>query len=384
MPKYHYFNNKLSAGFVSLFSGRMIQFAANGLVGLFLPVYLLIHFQLNIVYVMLWYLAGHISYALFLPIGAQWLNKFGLRRALRASVFFDALFYVCIILMPRNVLAFALLALVIITLDRTLFWLPYHVDFAKFTERHDRGKEVGIIWATKSLLGIVLPVVSGLLITYLGFNSVFIIVIILFLLPIIPFMALPRTHERFEWKYIQTFRNFFKKENRPLVLSNMANGAENSVALIIWPIFIWRLLNGNYVEVGILSSLIVFIGVVIQLLAGKFTDLFNKRRLLRWGSIFYAFGWLMKMFVLSGLQIFLVGTYHQFAQIFKDTPFDTLNYEYLADRGHYVDEYTVLKELAVQSGKASILALAIVVAIYFGVNWTFLLAAMATLFVNAL
>ena len=90
------------------------------------------------------------------------------------------------------------------------------------------------------------------------------------------------------------------------------------------------------------------------------------------------------VFVLTGFHIFIAGTYHLFARIFKDTPFDTLNYEILADQGHFVDEYTVIKEIAVQMGKVLMLVFAIIIASYFGLNWTFALAALASLFVNML
>ena len=380
----HYFNSKLSSGFVALFSGRMIQFAAGGLVGLFLPIYLFINMGYRIEYVMLWYLVGHFAYLALVPLSAQFLNRFGLRRALRLSVVFDGLFYVIIYLIARDAVLYSAIAVLVITIERMLFWLPYHVDFAKFTCGGDRGKEVGVIWATKSFLGIVLPILSGFLIAFFGFKVVFLLAIFLYLAPIIPFMALPHTRERFEWSYFQTFRHFFKKSNRGLVLSNMANGAENAVALVMWPVFIWQLLGGNFIRVGALSSLIVLIGVVLQLAAGRYADMMNKRRLLHWGSIFYSFGWLAKVFVLTGWHIFWVGAYHQLAQIFKDTPFDTLNYEYLADRGHFVDEFTVLKEIAVQLGKVLILSFAVLVALKFGINWTFVLAALATLFVNLL
>jgi len=384
MHKFHYLNNKLSSGFVSLFSGRMLQFAANGFIGLFLPIYLFINFNFQIKYVLLWYVVGHLLYLVVLPIGAQFLNKFGLRRSLRVSVFFDALVYVSIFMIAKDPVLYSIISLFLLTFSRMSFWLPFHVDFAKFTDKHDRGKEVSLIWATKSFLGIIMPIISAYLITYYGFNMVFIIAILLYLSAGIPFLALPRTREKFEWKYWETIKRFFSKENRSLVWANMANGAENSVSMIIWPIFIWQLLDGDYAAVGVLSSLIVLIGVILQLIVGKYTDIFNKRKLLHWGSFFYAMGWLMKIFVLTGYQIFLAGAYHKFAQIFKNTPFDTLNYEILADQGHYVDEYTVIKELAVQLGKILILLFALIVALNFGLNWTFVLAALASLLVNFL
>ncbi|MCK5211741.1 MFS transporter [Candidatus Parcubacteria bacterium] len=381
---WHYFNSKLSSGFVALFSGRMMQFAGAGMLGLFLPVYLYMHMGYKISYVLLWYLAGYLGYLIILPIGARFLNKIGLRRSLRISIIFDALYLSSVFLVAKDPVIFGVLAVILIVLARMTFWLPFHVDFAKFTDRGDRGKEVSIIWAMKSFLGILMPIAAGFLIEYFSFTIVFIIGITLYLAAIIPFMSLPRTKEKFVWGYAETIKNFFKKKNRPLVLANIANGAENTVALVIWPIFIWQLLKGNFVAMGLLSSLIVFVGVILQLVAGKYTDIFNKRKLLHWGSIFYALGWLAKVFVLTGFHIFLVGAYHQFARIFKDTPFDALNYEYLADKGHYVDEYTVLKEIAVQVGKVLILIFAIIIVLNFGLNWTFALAALATLFVNLL
>jgi YQGE family putative transporter len=384
MFKLHYFQGKLNSGFVSLYSGRMIQFIGGGLLNLFLPIFLLQLFALRIELVFLFYLAGYIGYALLLPWGAKMLNKIGLRRSLIISIFFAAAYYLCFFLVNYNVSVFIALAVIMIVIFRNLFWYPFHIDLAKFTDFSNRGKEISLIWATRSFLTIIMPIIAGLLISFFGFNLVFIIAIIIYLVSIIPFMALPRTKETFVWGYLETFKRFFSKKNRKLVVANLANGAENGVAIIIWPIFIWQLLKGNYISVGAVSSLIVLATVLLQLVVGKYTDIFNKRKMIRLGSLFYASGWLIKIFVLSSFQIFIAGAYHGFTAIFKDTPFDTLNYEILADHGHYVDEYTVIKELAVQSGKILILIFAILVVFNFGLNWTFALAALASLFINFL
>jgi len=323
-------------------------------------------------------------YALFVPLGAQWLTRIGMRRSLRISVFFDASYYVCLFMVSYSPSIFLPLSVIIVTFGRMTFWLPYHVDFAKFTDRSNRGKEVSLLWATNSLLGIVLPLVSGFLIGIYGFHIVFVMAILMFLVSGIPFLALPKTGERFEWTYFQTFKHFFSRNNRKMVMANMANGAENAVAIIIWPIFIWQLLKGNYFAVGVFSSCIVFITVILQLIVGKYLDLFNKRKMLHWGSFLYATGWFAKIFVLTAFQSFIAGAYHSITQIFKDTPFDTLNYENLADKGHYVDEYTVIKEVAVQLGKVLVLSLAVFVSLYFGLNWTFVLAAIASLLISLL
>ena len=381
---FKYFNNNLSPGFVALFSGRMIQFAANGMMGLFLPVFLLQKIG-RIDYVFLYYLVGSLLYILMLPfLSSVIINKIGINRSLRISVIFDVLFYICMIFIDRNIWLFLLISILILTLSRLTFWTPFHTDFAKFIDRIDRGKGVSLMWATKAFLSILMPIAAGFLITIYGFNVVFIIVLMLLASAVIPFLALPKVIETFSWTAWQTIKNLFKKNNRALVVANIANGAENVVGLIIWPIFIWQVLEGNFLEMGAISSGIIFITILLQLVAGKYTDIFDKRKILRWGTGFYAIGWLAKTFILTASQIFILGAYHSITQIFKNTPFDSLNYEIIADKGHYVDEFTVLREIAVHIGKIIMLALAVYLSLNFGINLTFILAALASLFVNVL
>jgi MFS family permease len=384
MFKLKYFNNKLSPGFVALFSGRMIQFIASCLLGLFLPIFLFTKLNYRIEYVFLYFAAGWLLYGLLLPIGAQLLNKIGLRRSLRISVFLDGLYYACLYFVDKDPYLFLTLSMVVITLDRLMFWLPYHTDFAKFTDQSNRGKEVSLMYATHSFLSIIMPVVAGYIIVKYGFNAIFVMAIIIYLAAGIPYLVLPRTEEKYSWGVWETWKKYFALENRKLVISNMANGAENVVGIIIWPIFIWQILKGDYLEVGAISSLIVLVSIIFQLFAGKYTDLINKRKILHWGSALYALGWVAKIFVLTAFHIFIIGAYHEFTKIFKDTPFDTLNYEIMAKYGHYVDEYTVLKEIAIQFGRVLMLILAIAVALNFGLNWTFGLAALTSLLINLL
>lgn len=384
MRKFHYFSENLSPGFISLFSGRMIQFVGSNLIGLFLPIYFLISFDLSIDLVLKYFLLTNLLYLIFLPFGARLINRIGLNNSLRISILLFGAYFCSLYFLKYNIGFVITISLFFLTLAKTFFWMPYHTDLAIFTSRRDRGKSLSLLWVTSAFLGVIMPVISGFLIGYFGYGLVFVLATIIYASALIPLLTLPPTQEKYSWSYLETFKNFFSKKNRKLVLANMANGAENEVGVVIWPIFVWLLLGGNYLAVGTISSLIVFGTIILQLTAGKYADSLDKRRMIHWGSLFYALGWIAKVFVLSSMQIFIVGTYHSFAQIFKDTPFDTLNYELMADQGHFVDEFTVLKELAVQIGKVLMLIFAILVVANFGLNWTFALAALASLFINFL
>ena len=68
----------------------------------------------------------------------------------------------------------------------------------------------------------------------------------------------------------------------------------------------WQVLEGNYFQVGLLSSVIVAVTIVLQLLVGKFADKGNKKKMIHYGSIFYAIGWIVKIFIATAFQIFIV------------------------------------------------------------------------------
>jgi len=380
----HYLNGRMSKGFFALLLGRFLQFIADNVTGLFLPIFLFIKLGHSINNVMIFFSASWLLYALLLPLGARMLNKFGLRRALRISVFTDALVFVCFYFWDYAPIPLIILAIIFRVLNLLLFWIPFHIDFAKLTDKKDRGKEYSLIQISSTVISIIMPLLAGFLISQSGFNAIFFITIILTLIPYFPLMFIPRTHEDFTWGYRETFKKYFAKENRQLVLAHMSSGAENLVSYLIWPIFIWMLLDGKYLEVGVISTLISGTTVMLQLLAGSWTDKFDKRMLLKWGSVFYAIGWVVKMFISTAFQIFVVGVYHGFTNILMRTPFDSLTYELAADQGHFIDEFTVIKEMAVQFGRVLMTGVVVVTLLFVGLKWTFFMAAAVTVGFNFL
>lgn len=383
--KKHYFDGKVSHGFVALFTGKAITNIASGFFGLFLPIYLFTVFGQKIEYVALYYLASSVIYGSFIGYGARFLNSFGFRRALQTSTFLGGLYYLELYFLNENT-AFYIVPLLILTISlwRMLYWLPYHVDFAKFSDSKNRGKELGAIESTLSVIGIVAPIVAGFIISKFGYNVLFIMGVVIYISSLIPFLTIPRTKEKFSWGYFETWKKFFDKEHRNEVLAFIADGAESAVGLVIWPIFIFQILNGDFLKIGAISTLVVAVTVLLQLLAGKYTDKKSKRKLMKYGSILYSLGWLMKIFIATALHVFIIDSFHKLTKIFLRIPFDAMTYDIAADHGHYVDEFTVLHEIAINVGRISMYLLVIVSTFFVGINWIFALAALAAIGLNVL
>jgi MFS family permease len=384
MFKKSYFDGKISRGFLSLFMAKTIVMVASGLLGIFLPIFLYNLFDKNFRYVVLYYGTAHLLYGTFVGLGAIFLNKFGFRRALRMSTFLGALFYSIFYFIDKGNLIYLIpFSILVLTLYRLFYWVPYHVDFAKFTDRKDKAEAVSIISATRNIIGVFIPVIAGLIISHFSFNLLFVIAIILYLFSFIPYLIIPKTREKFSWTYRESWKNFFLKKNRKTIFAFMSYGAENLIGIVVWPIFIFGVLRGNYFQVGLISTLIIGITVVFQLSVGKYIDNYAKeKKVLKIGTLLVSFGWIFKIFIATAFQIFVVGAYHSLSSILTKTPFDSLRYETAADEGHYVDEQTVLYEMAIQSGKVLMAILVIIISIFFAIQWTFLLAAVTTLALN--
>ncbi|MFH1412799.1 MAG: MFS transporter [bacterium] len=391
---FHYFKGKISRGFIATYSARMVIQAAGALVGLFLPIFLYNFFNFNLQYVLWYYLIGHFIYATIVACGCKFLNKIGLRRSIIISVFWGALFYFCFYLMSNENLSWSvngkymlgllLASILFLTLLRSMYWVPLHTNLAKFTNKSNRAKQLSLMSATAIVLSTFMPLLAGWILITHGFNVLFLITIIIYLLSLIPLITSPRTNEKFSWTYMQTWKELLSKKRRRVVMAYFGDGAETAVGAVIWPIFIWQLLKGNYFQVGVISALIVVVTVLLQLAIGKFTDLSNKSKILKFSSVFYALGWVVKIFIFTAFQIFVVSAYHGLMKLFTRTVFDTMYYQDSADQGHYVDEYTVIHEMAIQYGKTLMLLFISILVMFFGMQWSFILAAIASLLLNFL
>lgn len=384
-PKF-YFDGEVSRGFISLYTGRAITMISTGLLGLFLPIFLYNLFGKNLRYAAIYFLVGHGLYVIALFFCARFLNNFGFRRALRTSIFLGALYYIILCFINETNLLYLLPALVFaITAWRVTHWVPYHVDFTKFTNRKNRGRQFSTIMATGFVIGIFTPITAGLVINKFGFDALFVTAIILYLASGIAYLTLPRTEERFSWNYSETIKNLFSKKYRRDLLVFAASGAEQSAVLVIWPIFIYQILEGNYLKVGLVSTFIVATTVIVQLALGKKLDqAFSREKFLKIGSIFNSVGWIIKIFIETSFQIFVIGALHSIISIFSKTPFETLSYDITADQAHFMDEFTVLKEIATNTGKVISFGLVAIFALALPLQFMFIIAAVASLFLNFL
>lgn len=375
-------------GFIQLFiSKRLIQGLATAMMGMFIPIFLYETSGNAFWFVCLFFALASVGYAIFLVPGMKITNALGFSKTLTLGAVFSVLQFV--ILYFTNTLNYwtLFIPLVIAVVGFRIFhWVPYHVDFTVFTKGGERGKDVSIMFATIAFMGMLGPILAGYIVSNSGYEVLFLIGTILLFLAGVTYLFVPAVEEKFTWTYAKTLREMASPKFRNVLIGEMSNGAEIIVALVAWPIFLYEVMKGNVLEIGALSTVIVGVTIVVQLLVGKYLDKKSDSKIttLKRGSVFYAFGWIIKIFVLSATQIFFVGLYHNVAKIFIKTPYSAILYDMSGEQGQYVDEFTVMREMASHIGRALALGVMVVLTFYISIEWTFIIGAVSSLLVNAI
>jgi len=385
---HHKFDVRHLGALPELASSRLLGLCAEVIIGVFFPIFLYEFFGLDLQWTLLWFAANYLVRIPVLIVAAKIFSRTGLV----ASMFIGSGFWMCVYGMAfvLNVAPdfhpWTFLGLLIASsaLTNGFYWSPFHVDFAKFSSRKHRGKQLGIFYALQRFVGMAGPIIGGFLIATFSYGAAFGVGIGFICASLIPMAFLPRTNVQYEYGFFQTFKIMFTKKYRYLTMSMMAYGADSAIGYIIWPIFLFIVFDGAYLNIGIFASLLVVVSIVLQLAIGKQIDHRHKRKMIKFGVDLYALGWFFKAFVSSVGGVFAASTFHTFGTIMMRTPVDVMVYEKAADSGHYIDEFTVIRELSLTFGRFGVVALLAGLSIFAPIWTAFVIAAVIALGISTL
>lgn len=366
-----------------LYLNRVFAFISANILGLFLPIFLYQNFNNNINLLVLFYLISYIFTLICLPLVAKLMNKINFKNSIILGAFCFSIYLISLNYIDTNIY-YILITLFAIVLFRILYWVPYLTDVAKLTNIKKRGQEIALIMIITTILSVVLPYFSAILVNYFSFKANIYVAVIMSIIAIIPLFAIKKIDEEYSYTYFQTFKELFSKKNRKMLIANFGIGAETMISIIIWPIFIFQILNGKYLQIGLVSSFAVLITVLLEFIVGKLTDKKPKHKILKFGTLLYSIGWIFKIFVTTLSQIFIINIYHSLSYIIKQIPYESIVLENNSKKGRLIDEYTLLRELALNFGRISMLLLIWIIFQYFDINISFVLAAFAGLLVTLL
>jgi YQGE family putative transporter len=346
---------RFSHDLVYLYLARIIQRISLGALGVFIPIYFFVAFHYDLAVVIAIFVALSGLYIVGLPWCARLLRVVGTRALMMwATVFAGATSFVLYLFPDQPALA-ALLCIIAGVGFRLTYWIPYHVSLSSELDPAHRGSQIAFLANAQSLLLAFVPMLGGALISVYGFDIVFLLSTITMAGALIPLLFITTTYEQYSWTYLDTFSHLLSRQNRSLFVAHFANGAQSTALLIFWPLYIFMLLDQQYSAVGIIATLTVLGVMLLRWLTGYVLEHWHRDTVLRMGVLFASVGWTLKLFVQTPTEIFVVDTFHNFGDSMNTTAFDAVTYEQASDNGRFVDEYTVLKEMALHAGRVAML-----------------------------
>ena len=262
-----------------------------GLVGIFIPIYLL-GLKYSFSAVVSWLLIHHLSLlgGAFLVIYIS--NAIGLVRCWYIRVVLVALFFGGLILLPSHP-AFLYVLAFVSGLEAAFFWIPYNILTIRKTEAVVMGSSLAFMSNVKSAVGIAVPGIAALLIVHYGYSILFIIAFIFILISILPVLPLKSETTNFQFsapvvsRIIRANRKFILPE----ILDNLGQDAQ-----VIWILFIF-VTALTVLDIGMLGVLVGIIGMVITHITGALIDRWNIKAVMRFGAVGTTVMWIVSYLV---------------------------------------------------------------------------------------
>ena len=319
---HHFFHFLRNRELNELYANIAIRAFAFALAGVFIPVYL---YQMGYSFttIFLFYGILGIVTAIFSLFSAKIFSKIGLKHCMLISMPFLIILFALLYTLETYRWPMILLSL-IYGIHAAFFWVPYHIDFTRFSNKKQRAMQVGFSKIAASVFAAFGPLVGGLILAFFGFHVLFITVIVFLIGSIVPLFLTKEIHQPFHF----SLKEFFQGQKLKEVLGFIGHGAEMRLGWVVWPLFIFLFILGEkYISLGIVSSLALFSGIIFTFIAGRLSDIKKRESILKIGAVGNAIIWIIKSFIVTPIQVIITDIFYGATQATMHVPFDTMSYD---------------------------------------------------------
>jgi len=326
-----------------------IRKLALGMVVIFEPIYLYLYFGESISLTFLYFGAIFGLYGLLAVYGGKIMARIGLKHTIFCSHFFYFAYFLCLYFLDVSIWLLVV-AIVLRSLGRILFWPPFHTDFVRFSEQDHRGKEVGKLNIASFAPRIIAPTAGGMILGTFNYHVLFVVILVTLLASAIPLFFSEEDHEIYTDSYEKAWGRIFKKGNRKLSLGFAAYLMESGISRIGWPLFMF-VLAIQYSAMGWITTLALGISMTFAYYLGKMADRVRRSKFLDLGAVLTSISWLVKIFVKVPFEAFLARTLYRISRTSAAIPYKAIFYDKADIKGPQADEFIVYREIVSNLGR---------------------------------
>ena len=327
------------------------------------------------------YGAASFVYVMLLPHMGQVINKLHIQKSIIGAVVFFSLYLATLAYGVPYDISLVVLAFIFLTGFRFLYFTPYITEFSEQTEGGQSTRQVGILMISKMITTIFAPLAAGFIVTYYSYNVLYGLAIFFMLLSIAPLASLGKEkHIKFDWDAPTVWKNYGKYLKTKSAYAYMALGMETFIILFIWPLVLYKILDGDILLVGFVATLISVVMIIVQATTAKLMDTkISRSRSALIMTPLSALGWVGKAFITSTGGLILVSIYHDFARMFFIGSVSSMEQDTFRESKEYIDEIVSIREMYIHTGRVIAAVLVVFFLSAFGVQTTLWIAVVGSL-----
>lgn len=172
------------------------------------------------------------------------------------------------------------------------------------------------------------------------------------LISLVFIVRMRESYEPYEWTYGETVRELFARKNHLAVGLFILDGVQGAVLLFIWPLAVFLLLS-SFQSLGAVLTATLCVAFLGRYLVKKILRAFRVRSPMVFATIVFS-TWIAKLAAASPVQILTVNIAYTSGTSPVRFSIDTYAHEQVADGGHFIDEYTAIKEMGLSIGRIAV------------------------------
>ncbi|HCM68391.1 MAG: hypothetical protein A2898_03740 [Candidatus Kerfeldbacteria bacterium RIFCSPLOWO2_01_FULL_48_11] len=362
-----------------LYATVTLKHIAFSMITIFEPIYLYIYFHERILPVLFYFGLIFLGFALIVPFAGKMLSRMGIKHSILISVFFAIIYFLGLNSLGTNHWMLYVLPLVSI-FYKFYFWPAFHLDFARFSQRDRRARQVSIVNMISLATGILGPLAGGLVIAFWGYHALFIIVVLLLFTSIIPLFLSQEVYAPFDFSLKRFFQFIATPSLRRTEIALAAWGNEELISTLVWPIFMYLLIFDTSVIGGITSAATV-VAFLSAYWIGRLADKVGKKKILRIGASLLSLAWVVKSIVRLPLHIGFADGFYKLSQEGAYISFASVIYDQASKDESQTVSVVLMREIILNFAKfAGVLVIGALVTLTGSLIPAFIDAAVSSLF----
>lgn len=318
-----------------IFAVMSLRSFVTGMIGMFVPIYMYtIGFPLSDIFLLHVYMFS--AELAFEYVAARIISRLGPKHAIAISMpFLVAHFW-----MLSTVKAYGWpiwLIAVMGGISFALYWEGYNYDFSRSKTKGGVTKDISKLYIMLAILGAIAPFVGGSIATYYGFGVLYTIVLVMLLLVFLPLIW-------FKEKHIA--RNFRLSRMSNLgaisrdLISYGGSGMEASVAITVWPLFVFAIV-GTAQKVGFITSIALVLTIMVTYIVGKRVNNHNRHKYIQAGGLMDGVIYMLVIFVDSFGQVLSLNFARSLVGSLRSAPFISEYYMHADEQSRAEYIYTM-------------------------------------------